>query len=443
MRATDLLDDPEAGFSDDVWVDVIQAMDRTYGELVSYQQQLETQNAELEALRHFTASVLKSVSDVLIVLDRDGQIETTGGSFDQLFEVAHDDLRGRNIQDLACESSAPPLLDALDRVLALQVSTALEITVLTPQGAAPLDLSLAPRLDERGKSLGAVLVGRPLGELQRAYSELADSHKALKETQGHLVRNEKLASLGRLVAGVAHELNNPISFVYANTHALEKYATRFETYFEAVASGAPRAELVALREELKLDRALKNLRTAISGAKDGAERVRDIVEDLRRLSAEGSAEPVAFDLATTARVAVDWVTRGTKTPVKVAFDDGPTPRALGNPGHIQQIVMNLVQNAIDALAQTEAPRIAVTSEASGGKVCLKVCDNGPGIAAEIAASIFDPFFTTKPVGKGTGLGLSISHKIAQEHGGELRYLGQGLDGAGSCFALELPEGAAS
>lgn len=424
------------GVSDTVWADVIQAMDQTYGELVAYQERLEAQNAELNELRRFMESVFSSVTDVLIVVDRDGRIAETSRSFDTLFGANADELRGADIEHTATDASRTRLSEAVREAILSRHMTTVEIEVVTPEGAAPLELNIAPRLDERGKSRGAVVVGRPVGELRRAYSELAESHLALKETQAHLVRNEKLASLGRLVAGVAHELNNPISFVYANTHALEKYASRFEAYFDAVQSGAPRAELIAMREALSLDRTLRNLREAVNGARDGAERVRSIVEDLRRLSSDGGGEVVSFDLVTASRTAADWVVRGTKTPVHVVIDDGPRPQARGNPGHIQQIVMNLVQNAVDALEDVEHAQITLRHIEQGGRAVLMVCDNGPGVPSELLDSIFDPFFTTKPVGKGTGLGLSISHKIAQEHGGELRYCAME---EGGCFCLDLPK----
>ncbi len=438
MRAAELTGQTDKLINDEVWVDVIEAVDRTYAELVAYQEKLEHQNAELDDLRRFMSSVLRSVSDVLIVVDRKRQIEQVGGSFERLMQGVSDAAPGAVVDALATDASRPILQGVIQQVMQTREFVTLEIDVVTADGAAPLELSVAPRLNERGKSVGAVIVGRPVGELRRAYSELETSHQALKEAQAHLVRNEKLASLGRLVAGVAHELNNPISFVYANTHALEKYATRFETYFEAVQSGASRAELIALREELGLDRALRNMREAISGAKDGAERVRDIVEDLRRLSSEGPGEAVDFDLVTTTRTAADWVVRGTKTPVKVVFEGTERPMARGNPGHIQQIVMNLVQNAIDAVAETDDPQVTVIHEVHGDRAVLKVHDNGPGIPDELAASIFDPFFTTKPVGKGTGLGLSISSKIAQEHGGDLHLCE--TDKPGTCFCLDLPLG---
>ena len=439
--ATPAFDEPKEIFSEAAWGEVIQAVDRTYSELVAYQEQLEAQNGELDDLRRFMSSVLSSVSDLLLVVDKDHVIERTGGAIARVLGENHPAEIGKLVDDLVIDSERDRLRDIIDKVILTREAATIEIDISTDDGASPLELSVGPRLDERGRSRGAVLVGRPVGELRSAYSELEASHKALKEAQGHLVRNEKLASLGRLVAGVAHELNNPISFVYANTHALEKYTSRFEAYFEAVQSGASRAELVALREELMLDRTLKNLRSAIDGAKDGAERVRDIVEDLRRLSADGSGEVVSFDLMTTTRTAADWVVRGTRTPVKMTFADEAVSKAMGNPGHVQQIVMNLVQNAIDALADTPDPEVRLRVFDRDGELVLQVFDNGPGIPDDLASSIFDPFFTTKAVGKGTGLGLSISHKIAEEHGGSLLLAASGPDG--TCFELTLPSKASA
>lgn len=198
------------------------------------------------------------------------------------------------------------------------------------------------------------------------------------------MRNEKLASLGRLLAGVAHELNNPISFVYANTHALERYVTRFETYFERVQDGAEREELVALRSELKLERNLRNLRDAIQGASEGAERVRDIVADLRRLSADGTAAADAFDLVDTARVAAHWVERGSKSGVTTRFTGLDNLTIRGTPGHVQQIVMNLVQNAMDAVRDLDDPVVGIHVEREADRAILTVTDNGPAWPQNIA-----------------------------------------------------------
>ncbi len=428
---------PPAPFTDDAWMDVLSAMDRTYADLLGHQEQLERQNTELEGMRAFLTAILGSVSDVLIVVSRSGRVEQASASLAARSGLAPGALEGTDLTALIDPADHPALTAALSRARDARRPVALEAGLITPDGPSPLELSVAPRLDDRGRAAGYVLTGRPVGELRRAYAELSASHDALKAAQAQLVRNEKLAALGRLLAGVAHELNNPISFVYANAHALERYAGKFETYFQHVQDGASREDLVALRNSLRLDREVANLRQAIDGARDGAERVRDIVEDLRRLSSDGSGEKVVFDLVETARVAANWVLRGMKQPVTLTFAGAATLPAYGRPGHIQQIVMNLVQNAIDAMEGQPGAAVTLTAQDESGRATLTVADNGPGVPAALAATIFDPFFTTKPVGRGTGLGLSISHKIAEEHGGRLT-----LDDTaqGASFRLDLPGG---
>lgn len=425
-----------AGFSDGAWVDVLKAVDKTYTELIAYQEELEARNAELDTLRRFMANVFSSMSDVVLVVGRSGQVEEASGALDVLLGRPAHEAVGKNLTALSTPRTSAALEAATQSVIDTRAPCTIEAELTGPDGPAPLDFSIAPRIGERGKSLGAVLIGRPLGELRKAYSELEESHVALKEAQTHLVRNEKLASLGRLLAGVAHELNNPISFVYANAHAMEKSARKLETYFEAVHSGASRAELATLRAELKLDREMTNLRIALEGARDGSERVRDIVEDLRRLSADGQGEMSSFCLATTAKVAANWVMRGTKQKVAIHTEGPDELTAYGRPGHIQQVIMNLIQNAVDAVERVEDPQINITLGTEDGMAFVRISDNGPGISDEIAASVFDPFFTTKEVGKGTGLGLSISHKIAEEHGGALALCPSPPGGA--CFTLSIP-----
>lgn len=425
--------------SDRTWVEVLAAVDRTYAELVGHQEQLERQNQELERMRRFLGSILASVSDVLIFADRAGMVEEVSASLTTRTGAPRAAVVGTAAVALFVPQDQAAVADALARLRAERAPITVEAALLTPQGDVALDLGIAPRQDDRGRLTGFVLAGRPVGELRQAYVDLSHSHDELKAAQALLVRNEKLASLGRLLAGVAHELNNPISFVYANAHALDRYATKFETYFDRVKAGASREELIRLREDLRLDREIRNLRTAVQGARDGAERVRDIVEDLRRLSADGSGEMRDFDLVETARVAASWVLRGGRRDVALRFDGAAHLMARGREGHVQQVVMNLVQNALDALEGVPDPQIVLTAHRVGAFAVLTVSDNGPGVPPDLEGTIFDPFFTTKPVGRGTGLGLSISHKIAEEHGGTLRLVPG--TGQGAAFRVELPRGA--
>ena len=422
-------------FTDEAWSEVLAAVDVAYSELVSHQALLEEQNEKLHEFRRFLSSILSSVSDIMVIVERNGAIAEVSQSLIDATMLGGKALIGADAGILFDEDSAPRIRRELNTLRFSREAVRFEAGLRTSEGPEPYEVSITARIDDRGRMIGAVLVGRSLGELRRAYSELEESHESLKEAQSQLVRNEKLASLGRLLAGVAHELNNPISFVYANAHALEKYIMRFEEYFERVEAGASRDELVALRGQLKLDRELKNLRSAIDGAREGSERVRDIVADLRRLSVAGAGTREHYDLVEAARVAARWVVRGSKAQVDISFEGLDELRVYGNSGHIQQIVMNLLQNAIDALKGQENAAIVLSTVCENGMAVLTVSDNGPGIPAEVASSIFDPFFTTKAVGEGTGLGLSISNKIAEEHGGRLLHVD--LD-PGTAFRLELP-----
>ncbi len=425
---------------DENWSDVLSAVDTTYAELVEHQVKLEAQNEELDGFRRLLTSILGSIKDVMIVTDRDGAIQDASVSLADILGAESDSLRGRPFQELFEEKDHEGIAGAIQWLRLSKGRMAVEASIKGHEGPALFDFGISGRYDARGRLIGAVVLGHPLGELRKAYSELEASHTALKSAQAQLVRNEKLAGLGRLLAGVAHELNNPISFVYANAHALERYIGRFEDYFAEVEKGAPREQLIALREDLRLDRSLKNLRSAIDGAKDGSERVRDIVDDLRRLSSDGSKEAEIFDLVEVSHVAARWVERGSKSGITPKFSGSKSAEVLGNPGHVQQIVMNLVQNAMDALKDVKAPHIGIYVDDREDTAHLTVMDNGPGVPEDVARSIFDPFFTTKPAGQGTGLGLAICHKIAEEHGGTLTLEPSDI---GGCFRLTLPKGSNS
>jgi two-component system sensor histidine kinase HupT/HoxJ len=250
-----------------------------------------------------------------------------------------------------------------------------------------------------------------------------------------------MASLGKLVAGVAHELNNPISFVLGNVHAMRKYTPRLKRYLDAVHDGMAGADLRALREELRIDRLLDDLAPLLSGAVEGAERTRDIVDGLKRFSASDRNENVDFNLAETIERSVHWVTRATPVNFRVVADVPKELHIFGSPGQIQQVIINLVQNASDATEGMPEPLLTITAEADGDVLCILFRDNGPGIPEKALGKIFDPFYTTKPVGKGTGLGLSISYGIIERHGGELSV--SNAAGGGAQFKLCLPLSATS
>ena len=426
-----------AGASEDVWLDVIQKMDEVYSDLLQYEVALEDKNAALEESQQFIVSVLTSMSDVLLVCNRAGVIEDVNQSLQQLTGQDEGTLKGRRIFDLFADEGSR---QQAQHFFAGHVGETLhdcEMQLRAADGGAiPVSLNCTPRYSAMGKMLGVVITGRPVGELQRAYKALRLAHEDLKRTQQQLLHSEKMASLGRLVAGVAHELNNPISFVFGNVLALKRYSTRLNEYLGAVRRKESWERIDALREELGIDRLLADLPSLIEGTAEGAERTREIVDGLKRFSAVDRDLPEPIDLVPVVERAVHWVSKVAPGSFGVTMKLPASIKVNGSAGQLQQVMMNLVHNACDATTGRADGRLEVSAEVAGKVVRIRFADNGPGIAPANLGRIFDPFFTTKPVGKGTGLGLAISYGIVERHGGTLSV--ENAPGGGAVFTLVLP-----
>ena len=422
-------DDQEA-----VWIDVIRKMDEVYADLLRYETDLEEKNAALEEAQAFISSVIESVSDILIVCDRNGVVLQVNPAAVRLLGTPAEALLARSLADLVASPDRANI-EALLRAPSAE-TLALEIRFATAKGPSDLyAINGATRCDPAGARVGTVLTGRPIGELRRAYKALHTAHSELQRAQCQLVEQEKMASLGRLVAGVAHELNNPISFIYGNIHTLERYRERMSAYLAAIHHGADPAEVERLRRELKIDALLADYASLIEGTLEGAMRVSDVVKNLRRLSFPKSGETQRVDVDRVVRTAARWAARAKPGHVELSFDIAPEIAVVGNEGQFHQIIVNLVDNALDALRGHTEPRIAIAAQAAAGDVVITVSDNGPGLADGLIDKIFEPFFTTKPVGEGTGLGLWISYGIAREHGGTLT--AGSKPGGGAVFTLTL------
>jgi two-component system sensor histidine kinase HupT/HoxJ len=427
------------GVDEAVWIEVIHKMDEVYNDLLQYEVVLEQKNAALEDSQRFIESVLASMSDILIVCNRHGAIDEVNDSLRRFIGQDEGELRGRPVCELfADEASRQRARDFFSAARPATVQDC-ELRIMGRDGRPlPVSLNCTPRFSGTGKLVGMVLTGRPVGELRRAYHALRQAHEDLKRTQQQLLQAEKMASLGRLVAGVAHELNNPISFVLGNVLAIRRYTARLQTYLEAVHGDAERRapELEELRQELRIDRIMQDLNPLLDGMTEGAERTRDIVDGLKRFSAiDGRAEQ-AFNLAAVVGRAVRWVARSGLRDFTVKTDLPSELPVIGSSGQMQQVLINIVQNACDATAGCDAPTLEISAEQRDGMILLHFADNGPGITAANLARLFDPFFTTKPVGQGTGLGLSISYGIVERHGGRLEATNRAQGGA--LFILSLP-----
>jgi len=424
-------------FSESAWIEVVRSMDEVYNELLQYEVVLEQKNTELEESQQFIYSILTSMSDLLVVCDRNGVIEEVNHSLLAFTGKTEQELKGAKLSSLFAEESACAAAKRVISGLTTEPANDVELQFRTVDGSAmPVALNFTPRLSKARRLLGVVITGRPVGELRRAYHKLREAHEELKRTQQQLLQSEKMASLGKLVAGVAHELNNPISFVLGNVHAMQRYTPRLKRYLDAVHNNAAQQSLEKLRSELHIDRMLDDLAPLLAGAVEGAERTRDIVDGLKRFSAADRNENLEFNLAETIERSVHWVTRATPVNFRVTMQIPKEIPCFGSPGQIQQVIINLVQNASDATESQPEPALTISANVDDEKIVILFRDNGPGISEPAMSKIFDPFYTTKPVGKGTGLGLSISYGIIERHGGELS--ASNAPEGGAEFKLCLP-----
>jgi two-component system, NtrC family, sensor histidine kinase HupT/HoxJ len=423
--------------SEEAWIDVIHRMDAVYADLVHNQLELEEKNGALEEAQRFIGSVLSSMTDVLVVCDLDGRIVRTNGAVEDILGQPRQALEHKPLRAIFAPSSQSFADGLAPRILSdLKVEDA-EAALMGKDGASvPLSVNCSVRNDHLGRPVGFVLIGRPIGELRRAFEALDQAHRKLTRTQQQLVSAEKMAALGQLVAGVAHELNNPISFVFGNLYALKRYGEKLTTYLDAVDARMDAARLAELRERLDIRRLMDDIKPLIEGTLEGAQRVSEIVQDLRRFSSSQKEQPDSFNLVRVVQTAADWVTKSARsTPLLVITPAEPIEvKSLRRSVH--QIVVNLVQNSVDVLKNRAGGRIEISCGIDNRSAWVKVADDGPGIRPEHIGRVFDPFFTTKPVGEGTGLGLYLSYNLALELGGRIEVESEA--GNGARFTLHFP-----
>jgi signal transduction histidine kinase len=264
-----------------------------------------------------------------------------------------------------------------------------------------------------------------------------------KHLQGQLVQSEKLASIGQLAAGVAHEINNPIGYIFSNFGTLEGYLGKLFDMLAAYERAEPAVSLPdvanglrGLREEVELEFLKEDIPELMRESKQGIARVRQIVQDLKDFSRVDSAQD--FEWANLHRgidSTLNVVASELRYKADVVKEYGDIPDIECLPSQLNQVVMNLVVNAAQAMGDAHG-RIVIRTGTEGEQVWLEVADNGSGIPPDTLTRIFEPFFTTKPVGKGTGLGLSLSYGIVQKHQGRIEV--QSVAGQGTTFRVMLP-----
>lgn len=279
-------------------------------------------------------------------------------------------------------------------------------------------------------------------ELYLSMQTLETTLAELKDSQRQLIHSEKMASLGVVSAGVAHEINNPIGFITSNLNSLTRELESFQSFFNVI-DAAMQASLGSVdllelwKKEVKhwdINYIVEDVLAITTESMSGLERVTQIVNDLRTFTREDSEEMSAVDINACLQSALNILQNQIKYKAKLELDLAELPMIQGFPGKLNQVFTNLLSNAYQSIEQQGVIHVLTRISTTFIEVIIK--DNGSGISDENMKNLFTPFFTTKPPGEGTGLGLSISYGIIEDHKGQITVTSE--EGRGSCFTVKLP-----
>jgi PAS domain S-box-containing protein len=296
--------------------------------------------------------------------------------------------------------------------------------------------------DSDNKPLEIVGSFTDITELKQAEEEINKSHKDLQEAQEQLLQSEKMSSIGQLAAGVAHEINNPIAFVYSNLSTMQKYTDKLlnvlkvygKTESLLAQDNEVAKEIQQVREQADLDFLIEDLPGLVQESRNGLSRVKQIIQDLKDFSRVDHAELEFVDLHKGLDSTLNIASNEIKYIADVVKEYGDLPLVECRSAQINQVFMNLLVNAAHAIEEHGV--ITIRTGAKDDRVWVQITDTGNGISPEHMSKLFDPFFTTKPVGKGTGLGLSLSYGIVKTHDGRIEV--ESEVGRGTTFRVWLP-----
>ncbi len=418
-----------------------------YGQLIKLQlKEAEVWNLQPNSLEFAQLQMLRTSSgQEAIVLDNLAQsltelisaVEIHKQQGAQALEEA-EDLRNRIILGSMLISAliAVVLADKTSRAIAQPIET---VTNVAQQVARESNFNLQVPVTTQDE-IGVLAVS-----FNQLIQRVSDYTQELKHTQSQLIQTEKMSSLGQMVAGIAHEINNPVNFISGNIDYANKYIQELAdlvTLYQEYYPNPPDAILERI-EDIELEFLREDLPKTLSSMKMGADRIHEIVVSMRNFSRSDDGNMKSADIHEGIDSTLVILNHRLKQGIQVIKQYGKLPEVECSLAQLNQVFMNVIGNAIDALEEVKkgdkgySPTIWIsTAVTADNTVTVKIRDNGPGIAAGCAQQIFEPFFTTKSIGKGTGLGLAISYQIVAKHQGKIEVNSQ--IGQGTEFVITLP-----
>lgn len=410
--------------------------------------ELEKKHEELTSLFNIVQTAKKEwekamdcVDDIVVLIDDTGVIQRCNKTLIEFVKKPYNEILGENLQELL----------ARNELTKKEFISAEKGTEYYHAPSSRTFIQTSFDIIDEGEELfsKSVLTFHDITARKKIARELAKKNKILskaieklKASQSQLLQQEKMASIGQLAAGVAHEINNPVGFVTSNLSSLEKYAKRL-TEFSKVQSNiltklkdvSVAEELKAQRKKLKIDFILEDIKDLVSESLNGVDRVKKIVSNLKNFSRVDQAEHLCTDINECIDETLEIVWNELKYKTTVTKDYGKLPQTKCYPQQLNQVFMNLLVNAAQSIEKQG--EITIKTWAENDSIFITISDTGSGIPKENLTRLFEPFFTTKEVGKGTGLGLSIVYDIiTKKHAGEITV--ESEEGKGTTFTIQLP-----
>ncbi|NQZ75973.1 MAG: PAS domain-containing protein, partial [Ekhidna sp.] len=449
---------------------------------IAIESDITEQKAEAEQMKALSL-VASKTDNAVVITDKHGKIEWVNDGFERITEYTLEEVIGTKPGSmLQGEKTTDEQRQAIRRGLDSKKPFDAEIYNYSKSGRGYwLALSISPIFDDHGELEKFIAIESDISERKEAEeqmrsmmdqqfaaseelmkkekelnkaleeelasrAELDSTMSRLKETQTQMVQNEKMASIGQLTAGIAHEINNPINFVYNGIDSLKMSLDDLFVIIDKYNNLDPNqdvatfiSEIESLKKKLRYDRLIKNLPSTIDDIKTGANRTIEIVKGLRVFSRLDEEDQKLANINECLDSTLILLRNKTKDVIKVQkFYDQHIGDIMCYPGQLNQVFMNLITNGIQAIPEDRKDgKLSLYTENLENSVVIRIMDNGSGIPKDVQKRIFEPFYTTKPVGIGTGLGLSISFGIIEKHNGKI-YVNSEV-GKGTEFVIELPK----